>query len=124
MTNNSRPARPTTCIDCSTALTKASRASSHGLGADYDDICISCYDYAGWENTHQDEAHEAPGSLPDPNCPVCAKGSQIAAAALAPRAGRAHGVHINHTACYAKGLHDKTRDGRQACRDAELFKQA
>lgn len=118
MTNNSRPAKPTTCTDCSTRLTSSNRASSHGLGSDYDGMCIKCYDYAGWENTHQDEGHGAEGSLPDPNCPVCM--AQAPTLRTGHTNGGAKGVHINHTPCYAKGLHDKTREGRQACRDAGL----
>lgn len=32
-------------------------------------LCTSCYEYAGWENTHSDDAHSATNR--DPQCPVC-----------------------------------------------------
>lgn len=32
------------------------------------ELCSSCYEEAGWENTHSDEDHE---NNPDPNCPIC-----------------------------------------------------
>jgi hypothetical protein len=32
------------------------------------ELCEQCYDYAGWENSHSDDAHAAE---PNPDCPVC-----------------------------------------------------
>jgi hypothetical protein len=31
-------------------------------------LCDDCHHLAGWENTHNDEAHE---EHPDPECPIC-----------------------------------------------------
>lgn len=122
MTTNTKPAsRPTSCIDCNTKLTKSNRASSHGMGADLDGLCVRCYDYAGWENTHSDDNHDAEGSLPDPDCMVCQARKP---AELPVREGKGpKGTHINHAACYAADVHTKDREGRERCRDAELWKK-
>jgi hypothetical protein len=120
-TNTNTAPLPTTCTACSNPITKGTRASSHGAGQDFADMHIACYEYAQAENSHQDEAHGAEGSLPDPNCPVCMADTPLTRK-NAP--GKAQGKHISHTGCYAKALHDKSKDGRQACRDAELWKTA
>jgi hypothetical protein len=78
--------------------------------------CDDCFDYAGHENTHSDDDHEGATS-PDPDCRVCQhdfprplKGRVTVA--------KASTGHINHSACYAANAHDKSREGRQLCRDA------
>lgn len=32
-------------------------------------MCIPCFDYAGWENTHDDDGHDSDNL--DDHCPVC-----------------------------------------------------
>lgn len=32
-------------------------------------MCPGCWDFAGWENQHSDEAHSELGA--DPRCPIC-----------------------------------------------------
>lgn len=80
-------------------------------------LCEPCYDYAGWENIHSDDAH---GTGPDDDmphdCPVCFP-------ELAPRTTKGTGhtntvakTRGNHDACYAENMHPKTPAGRAACR--------
>lgn len=84
--------------------------------------CDDCFDYAGHENTHSDDDHEG-DSMPDPSCRVCQHDVPRPLRKATSHEG-AKGVHINHSACYAKDLHTKDRDGRQHCRDTELYKKA
>ena len=57
-----------TCEDCSRKVNKKI----------HPDLCPVCYDYAGWENTHNDAGHEALADSMDSaeaeettDCPVC-----------------------------------------------------
>jgi hypothetical protein len=82
--------------------------------------CNDCHDYAGWENTHQDDDHEG-DSMPDPDCRVC---QHDVPRPLRAKATRVTGQpHINHSACYEAGAHDKNREGRELCRTEGRYLQ-
>lgn len=64
------PAKPETpkkgvCEDCGRKVGKSGHPT----------LCEPCYDYAGWENTHSDDAHGTDGFTGVPSdkdvCPVC-----------------------------------------------------
>lgn len=99
----------TNCIDCSTRLSSSNRASRNGAGSDYADMCIKCYDYAGAENEHNDEGHNDDVE----GCPVCEGNAPTLRTGHTNTAPK---TRSSHAACYAAGTHDKTREGRAACR--------
>lgn len=99
------------CIDCGRKLTASNRSDNR-------DMCIACFDYAGWENTHSDYAHDML-SDDDPmreGCPVCEGNVPTAPAPktghtdTAPRSWSSHAGH-NHPA---------TPKARAACRASGL----
>lgn len=48
------------CIVCNTRPgMNAEQRRNQGVGIDFSDQCEACYVYAGWENTHSDDAHDA-----------------------------------------------------------------
>lgn len=59
-TPNEAPAAPAEgkCIACGmrNGMT-AKQAREQGMGGSYRDICLPCYEEAGWENTHSDAGH-------------------------------------------------------------------
>jgi hypothetical protein len=95
-----------TCPDCGVKLTSSTRS------ADNRDYCHDCYDYAGWENTHDDEAHDE--LSPDADCRVC-RGD--VPGAKAPKAGHTNGKPLSHTS-HAGHDHPATKAARAACRKA------
>lgn len=108
--------RPTHCIECSVRLTRANRSSESSIGTDRDDVCNDCYDYWGWENTHQDEEHDKDYDLGDyallRECRVCLELHPE----LDPHASSPTGRHnISH----AGHDHPATPAGRAACRKAQ-----
>ena len=70
-TNRSHFKRGSGCYTCREC---GKRTRDLGDGADLQ-MCLACYDYAGWENTHSDEGHDR---RPDADCPVCAKAKEAA----------------------------------------------
>lgn len=106
MTNNSRPARR--CIDCNRVLTKAIQTAA----LNSDDMCDDCFHIAGLYNEHQDGGHD---DAPVEGCEGC--GHVIADRSKPSNEVAAH-AKMSHADCYAKGAHDKTREGRAACRKA------
>lgn len=92
------------------------------------DLCQECYDYAGWENEHSDEAHESL-SADDPteasyleNCPICqgvpapwTTEEEPVKTRTAPKSRRNPTTsHMSHASC----AHPRTPAGRASCRKA------
>lgn len=96
---------PTNCEVCDTKLTRSNRCEA----IDFRGMCEACYDYAGWENTHSDDAHEAEGNKDD-SCPVC-QGIALTNAEPEVRGTKGWNSHKGH-------LHPATSAGRAACRKA------
>lgn len=73
---DAKPAKPAKPVRKSTKcqVCGAKKIDKKTQGRD-STMCTDCYDYAGWENTHTDEAHEEVGA--DPECPVCEKVAPI-----------------------------------------------
>jgi hypothetical protein len=78
--------------------TKAQR-DRMGLGSSYSDMCIPCYEEAGWENTHSDAGHDAIQAKPESErtaeelaeidgCWICFPELNDAKKEHAPREGR------------------------------------
>jgi hypothetical protein len=107
---------PASCIECSTKLTRANRASSptNTSGTSYpgaDDTCATCMEYFAWENTHNDEGHDADNI--DSTCWVCQKvfADEIddEMPAVTVETGR---KNMSHATC----THERNAKGRAACR--------
>jgi hypothetical protein len=79
-------------------------------------MCDDCYDVAGIENEHVDGAHEADDMGPRDNCPLCT-GNAIVDRSKPSNKITTH-TKGSHAVCYAAGAHEKTREGRAACRKA------
>lgn len=105
---------PTNCTECDVKLNARNRSGSNhnraGLTSDHNDVCVDCYEYWGWENTHSDESH-GPGNI-DPACMVCHKDA-VAPTRPATPTGRKQ-IQRSHAAC----KHAKTPKDRAACRKA------
>lgn len=112
---------PTNCIECNVKLTSKNRSSSTtnvgDVHTDRNDVCIRCYDYWGWENTHSDEGHDSlAADARDMECLVCRK----IAADLAEDKGWTTDTgrkNLDHSTC----LHPRTPKGRAACRKARAL---
>jgi hypothetical protein len=123
MTTNTNPAtKPNNaCHTCDRRLTPANRADiKRGAGADYRYMCTHCYDESGLENEHADGYHD---EEPNTACPACTEQSDDEAArddvALVTATGKTRSVR-SHAECYAQGIHAKSREGRQDCRDGKF----
>lgn len=82
------PVRPGFCVCCRTRRIANPAETAHGV-----DLCVRCYDEAGFENAHSDGHHD---DAPDANCHVC-QGTD-------PHAGiRAAGVGAGRVASAADG---------------------
>lgn len=107
------------------ALCKQRPRSSHVIGPD---LCDPCHEYAGWENTHSDQGHDAM-SADDPteasyleHCPICQdvpppwtiKEEKIVKNATARTRTNPTTSNMSHADC----LHERTPKGRAACRKA------
>lgn len=108
-------------LGCGRRLTPANRADlKRGAGTDYRYVCIHCYDEAGLENEHQDGAHD---TEPNEACPMCSPDSWTndddEDAHLVTKTGKPRSVR-SHAECYALGIHEKSREGRQACREGKF----
>lgn len=107
-----RPKLPKNCVICNKRLNSENRASTlgFGIGGAFDDMCMSCYDYSGWENTHSDNDHETEGNF-DQDCPICAG---IAIKEHVSDASKAHApqTHSSHAECE----HESTKAARAKCR--------
>jgi AcrR family transcriptional regulator len=57
------------CTVCAKAVTARNSAAKLRGAMGYDDMCATCYDDAGWENTHSDQGH-GKGNR-DAECPIC-----------------------------------------------------
>jgi hypothetical protein len=104
---------PASCIECSTKLTRANRASIVDLaGDDYNNMCTTCYTYAGWENTHNDEGHDANNI--DSTCWVCQRqfADEIDDEMPAVEHVATGRENMSHAAC----THARNAKGRAACR--------
>lgn len=101
--------KPATCTDCGRTLRSSNRS-------DNVDLCIPCFDFAGWENTHSDFGHDdlAADDPEREGCPVCAGNVPTAPAPktshtdTAPRSWSSHAGHD----------HPATAKARAACRKA------
>lgn len=106
--------RGTKCQVCGTA-----KIDKKTQGRD-STMCTDCYDYAGWENSHTDEAHEKNGA--DADCPVCAHlatlDAEEDAKPAAKKSGKAKKVE-NATDASPKALRF-AEDARKAGWDAEV----
>lgn len=114
MTTNA-PRNAKACIVCHTRLTRTNATvdTSH-----VNRLCDECYDYAGWENQHSDDAHD---SLPADDaeragCPVCEGREPGKREIKAGHTNTAAHSHTSHDDCYAAGVHEKSAKGRAACR--------
>jgi hypothetical protein len=122
MTTNTNPAtKPNNaCHTCDRRLTPANRADiKRGAGADYRYMCTHCYDESGLENEHADGYHD---DEPNTACPACdaeAAAEVTEEAAIVTKAGNPRSAR-SHAECYAMGIHEKSREGRQACRDGKF----
>jgi hypothetical protein len=111
---------PASCVDCSMKLTRANRASVVDLaGDDYNNMCTTCYTYASWENTHNDEGHDADNI--DPACPVCAHmfdDSDDEVEWVDDEDGHYDVIDLpkRKNMSHAECTHERTAKGRAACR--------
>lgn len=57
-----------TCRVCG----KRTRQTGNGDN-EYVQLCVACYDYAGWENTHSDNGHDDLDCTDEQkkDCPIC-----------------------------------------------------
>lgn len=118
MTTKTRP--------CS--LCKQRPRSTHVIGPD---LCDPCHEYAGWENTHNDEAHDefnlteyaiTTGATIDDlraNCPICndvpppwTKENTVKTNTRPARTANPTTSHFSHAGC----AHPRTPKDRAACR--------
>lgn len=102
--------RTTHCTDCSRKLNSSNTEPSNRT------LCVDCFDYAGWENTHDDEGHDL--SEPFEGCRVCANDVPKAPAA---KAGHTKGIAKTNTS-HAGHDHHATKAARAACRKARDIK--
>lgn len=99
---------PTRCVGCNVRLNSENRASSlgFGIGHDFADTCMKCYDAAGLENEHSDQGHDEPVE----NCPSCNNAPKMhvedSSKAHAPKS------HSSHAEC----AHESTKAARAKCR--------
>lgn len=106
-----------------TKTTKCTECESREIYAA--EMCAPCFEYAGWENQHQDEQHDSPprGATPEmmdtDQCPVCHpeldprnKGMIATAASKQQSNDNASGKHFSHKNC----AHASTKSARALCR--------
>lgn len=90
----------TKCFECKTPLTtRNATIDTSTIGR----MCNKCYDYAMWENAHDDDEHD---QAPVRECPFCVHEELITVVT-----GR---KNISHATC----THERTSKGRAACRKA------
>lgn len=97
------------CTDCNAAL----RPGRNYTPAQHSDLCDDCFDYAGWENHHDDMGHD--DDTNEPGCRVC-QGDKPGEAPAAKAghndtAARSWSSHAGHD-------HPSTPKARAACRKA------
>jgi hypothetical protein len=98
--------RNTGCEDCGRKVTKAIHPT----------ICPMCYDYAGWENTHQDELeHDADEHS---TCPICHP--ELDKRFAEKKAGHTNTVAKTRTS-HAGCKHIADSKARAACRKANTW---
>lgn len=81
------------------------------------ELCEACYDYAGWENQHQDDNHEGGENLTD-ECLVC-HGTDPAE--IPVKKGHSNGIKKSHTS-HAACKHESTKAARAKCRKERAAK--
>jgi len=86
---------------------KTRRASSENMA----ELCNPCYEYAGWENQHQDDNHDEGENL-TPDCLVC-HGTDPAEIPVVK--GHSNGIKKSHTS-HAACKHPSTKADRAKCR--------
>jgi hypothetical protein len=79
------------------------------------DLCRSCYEYAGWENTHSDEGHDADGVEEHPECLVCQDKDPAETAVARQGHHSPRRKQLNHR---RDCKHAQTPAARRACREA------
>jgi hypothetical protein len=111
--NNSRRPR---CIDCSRVLNSTNATIDTSIVGR---MCNDCYDYASWENTHQDEGHDADTDRDlITDCPVC-NGEAPTDRSKPSNVVKAH-ANRSHADCYDNDLHPMTKEGRADCRKGKF----
>ena len=63
--DNRKFRRGTGCYTCRSCGKKTRET---GSSESFAELCLTCFDYFSWENTHNDESH---AETPDPDCPIC-----------------------------------------------------
>lgn len=121
MTNTTRrPNNRPRCIDCNVQLNTRNFNYDRHNGTE-NPLCDFCYDRASFENEHQDGAHDADAEGPDMNnCTMC-NPALLKDRSKPSNVVKAH-TRMSHAACYAAKAHDKTREGREGCRQARAAK--
>ncbi|MGD7705488.1 hypothetical protein [Microlunatus sp. Y2014] len=95
MSKTTRPAR--NCTSCSTRLNLSIRAIENP------DVCRTCWEQAGLENSHQDGHHDADREGANADCPMCQEATT-----------KIKWARMSHKECG----HPLTFADRQACRKA------
>lgn len=103
------------CADCNRVLNNRNQTIDTAPRVSGLTMCDDCYDIAGLENEHQDGVHDADQEGPHADCPMC--GNAIKDRSKPSNDVKAH-AKMSHADCYANGTHEKTREGRAACRKA------
>lgn len=81
------------------------------------ELCEACYEYAGWENQHEDDNHDGGENLTD-ECLVC-HGEDPATVEVVK--GHSNGIKKSHTS-HAECSHEKTKSARAKCRKERAVK--
>lgn len=82
-------------------------------------MCLPCWEYAGWENTHTDDNHdENPDNDDKDECLVCLG---LDPADVEPVKGHSNGIAKSHTS-HAQCSHPKTKSARAKCRKERAVK--
>ena len=109
MTTTRSTTKATNCFDCGTKITRSNATQDTDK---QNTICDACWDYSGWENTHNDEGHSA--TIVDPDCIVCTGQKPEY---RETKAGHTNGIAKSHTS-HAGHDHPTTKAARAACRKA------
>lgn len=103
------------CPDCNVPL----RAGRNYTPAQHSDLCDDCFDYAGWENHHDDNGHD--DDTNDSDCRVCTGDQPVWHDAKAPKTAdtkpQSWSSHKGHD-------HPSTPKARAACRKARKARKA
>lgn len=114
MTTTRKPATPN-CTDCGRKLTSSNRSTTNR------DMCEPCFEYAGWENQHNDDDHDGSDDRFDPCCPVCLGNAPTADE---PTTRNNSGTTDKTWSSHAGHDHPATSKARAACRKARNEREA